>query len=110
MPKKINPRRKPASHADVDRAWSEGCIEGMRLAEAIFLTVLADKHSHEINLQQVWDEIVDKTEAMDQGYFTGADMRQALKDDYGIELLTGPSKAIAHSRGVTRHALSKMRQ
>ena len=98
MGNKTNPRRRPVSQVDVDRAWQEGCIEGLRLAEAIFLTVLADKHSDEVDLQQVWDEIVDKTEAMDQGYITGADMRQALKDDYGINLLAGPSKAIAHNR------------
>lgn len=95
---KVNPRRKPASYADVDRAWKEGCIEGMRLAEAIFLTVLHDRHADEVNVQMVWDEIVDKTEAMDKGYFTAADLRRTLKEEYGIELLAGPSKAIAHGR------------
>lgn len=96
--KKVNPRRRPATQADVDRAWDEGCIEGLRIAEAIFLTVLHDKHAGEIDVKRVWDEIVEKTEALSAGYFSAADMRQTLREEYGINLLTGPSAAIAHDR------------
>ena len=94
--KKQNPRKMPRSQADCNRAWREGCVEGMRVAEAIFLVVLHDKHSTEVNVKQVWDEIVDKTIALDKGYFTASDLRETLRSEYGIELLSGPSKAIAH--------------
>jgi hypothetical protein len=95
---KTNPRRRPATQADVERARREGWVEGMRIAEAIFLTVLHDRHAGEIDPRVVWDEIVEKTRAMDAGYFTAADLRRTLLEEYGIELLGGPSKAIAHDR------------
>lgn len=96
--KKANPRKQPRTEEDVRRAWKEGCIDGMRLAEAIFLSVLKDKHDSEIDVLGVWREIAEKTKAMNEGYFTPADLRRSLKEDYGIELLAGPSKAIAHCR------------
>lgn len=50
------------------------------------------------SIYTVWDEIVDMMEGFEKGYFTAADLRRALKEDYGIELLEGPSKSIAHDR------------
>ena len=41
--KKINPRRRPASWEDVNRAWEKGVLDGVNNASAIFLTVLVDK-------------------------------------------------------------------
>lgn len=53
MARKTNPRRIPRTGADCDRAWKEGCIEGIRIAEAVFMTVLKDKHSHEVDLHSM---------------------------------------------------------
>ena len=41
--KKINPRRRPATAADVKRAKDNAIGEATRLAIAIFLTVIVDK-------------------------------------------------------------------
>lgn len=37
---KTNPRKKPATAADVKRAWERGVLDGVSNACAIFLTVL----------------------------------------------------------------------
>ena len=43
MKTKKNPRNKPATKADVDRAYAKGTTDGCNLAMAIFLTVIVDK-------------------------------------------------------------------
>ena len=46
---KPNPRKRPASQEDVDRAWKGGVIYGIRNAHVIFLTVLVDKFNGAYN-------------------------------------------------------------
>ena len=40
--KKVNPRRKPVSEADLNRAKATASDQAVKLAIAIFLTVLKD--------------------------------------------------------------------
>ena len=77
---KVNPRRKPATQEDVNRAWGEGCIEGIRCMEAIVLNCLCDKYADDIDVGQFWGDL------------------NKLKEEYKILLLTGPSKAIYNAR------------
>lgn len=96
-----NPNRIPKTQADVDRAWDIGCIDGLRLMEAILLRVLIDKHSGEIDLPQFWRELTEQTEAWAEGRITAADIRNSLKEEDKIMLMSGPSSAIAHDRRKT---------
>lgn len=96
--KKPNPRNIPRTQADCDRAWQEGCIEGLRLMEAILMRVLLDKHPNDIDLTVLWPELCDYTTAWAEGRVSAADIRLSLKTEDGIELMGGPSKAIAHCR------------
>ena len=98
MSKKTNPRKIPRTQEDCDRAWREGCIEGLRLMEAILMRVLLDKHHDEIDLTVLWPELCDYTEAWAEGRVSAADIRLSLKTEDGIELMGGPSRAIAHGR------------
>ena len=94
MPKKTNPRRKPATQEDVNRAWGEGCIEGIRCMEAIILNCLCDKYADQVDVEQFWDDLNKLSESYAEGRFTLADIRNMLKEEYKILLVQGPSKAI----------------
>lgn len=91
---KMNPRRKPATQEDVNRAWGEGCIEGIRCMEAIVLNCLCDKYAEQVDVQQFWDDLNKLSESYAEGRFTLADIRNMLKEEYKILLVQGPSKAI----------------
>jgi hypothetical protein len=92
---KKNPRSIPRTQADCDREWKIGCIEGLRLMEAILLRVLIDKHPDEIDLEKLWKELTDYTSQWAKGKLTAADLRRSLAEEDKIYLLDGPSKAIA---------------
>lgn len=95
---KKNPRSIPRTEADVRRARREGWVEGLRLAEALFMLALCDKYP-EVDAVAVWFEVCEKTKSSDKRYFTAADVRNTLREEYGIDLLGGPSKAIAGGGG-----------
>lgn len=96
---KTNPRKQPRTEEDCRRAWRVGCIDGLRLMEAILLRVLIDKHEGEIDVNALWNELVDYTQAWADGRVTAADLRETLRREDKVLLLSGPSKAIAHGRG-----------
>ena len=85
--KKTNPRRKPASQADVDRAKRLAVQEATRYAWAIVFTVLMDKeHATPEILQRVWNEVDGLSEEIANGRVSVADLIDVLKQEYGIEL------------------------
>lgn len=56
MSRKTNPRRRPATMADVERAKQEAQAEAISYAMTIFFTVLCDKHAAtDAELKQFWD-------------------------------------------------------
>lgn len=97
MPK-INPRRKPATQEDVNRAWGEGVIEGIRCMEAIVLNCLCDKYADQVDVGQFWGDLNKLCESYAEGRFTIPDIRNMLKEEYQVLLLAGPSKAIYRVR------------
>lgn len=58
--KRINPRRKPATEADVDRARTAAVDQAVKLSQAIYLTVLKDRFSF------TNDQIAEAWQAMDK--------------------------------------------
>lgn len=85
MPKKkTNPRRRPATQADVKKAKTEAHEQAIRLTWSIFFTVLRDKHGATIEeLRQFWDEVNDLSDSIAKGYCTVADLREILKTEAG---------------------------
>lgn len=86
MARKINPRRRPATKADVDRAWEDGVLAGVTNACAIFLTVLVDKFDGGPFIPYVWREINKLSEEIKEGRVSVADLRCVLREEYGIEV------------------------
>lgn len=84
--KRTNPRRLPATQADVDRAKDAGMKEATGYAMAIMLTVLVDKFDGADYIADVWREVNDLSDSVVKGYVTVADLRNTLKREYEIEI------------------------
>lgn len=87
MRKRVNPRRKPASQADIRMAKKEATEAAVKLAWSILFTVLRDKEGFELeDLRRVWDEVDDLSDSIAQGYCTVADLRDVLKQEIGANI------------------------
>lgn len=82
---KTNPRRQPATQADVDKAWDRGVIAGVNNAVVIFLSVLVDKFNGADHIADVWQEINKLSEEIKEGRVSFADLKTVLKEEYGID-------------------------
>ena len=86
-PKKTNPRRRPATQADVDRARDEAVMETVRFCMVIFFTVLLDKFAaSKDDLQRVWNEVNSLSDSVKQKYVSLADLKTVLVEEYDIHL------------------------
>lgn len=83
---KVNPRRKPATEADVRRAWMDGVTDGVSSACAIILTVLVDKFDGADHIADIWREINKLSEEVKERRVSLADLRNVLREEYGIEV------------------------
>ena len=83
---KPNPRRRPATGADVKKAWETGVNDGVRNAATIFLTVLADYIHLEERLPEIWQQVCKLSEEVAEGRITFADLRLVLKEEYSINV------------------------
>ena len=83
--KKINPRKRPATQADVAKAKKQATDEAISLAMTIFLTVLKDKNgfSNE-ELQDTWKNVENLSESIKDGYVNVYDLRTVLREEYEI--------------------------
>ena len=83
---KTNPRKKPATEADVKRARNDGVLIGVSNACAIILTVLVDKFNAADYIPDVWKEINKLSEEVKERRVSVHDLRAVLRDEYGIEV------------------------
>ena len=87
MRTKTNPRRRPATQADVERARDDAVTETVRFCMTLFLTVLLDKEgADKETLERVWNEIESLSESVKSGYVSVKDLKQVLVDEYDIHL------------------------
>lgn len=86
MSRKINPRKRPASEADVIRAKNEAVKEAVHLASAIFLTVLADKFDGRDYIPEIWEEVNKLSDEIKEGRVSVANLVCVLKEEYDIYL------------------------
>ena len=87
MSKKVNPRRIPASQADVKRAKSAAMDIAITASWAIMFTVLRDKeHMDNGTLRRIWDEVNYLSESIAQGFVDVNDLRRTLQEEAGITL------------------------
>ena len=87
MPKKINPRRRPATQADVQRAKT---ADACRVTLAIFFTALLDKEGMcAEQLQRIWREVEALSESVRDGYVSAPDLIRVLREEYEIDIVGG---------------------
>lgn len=85
MKGKVNPRRIPATLADVEKARGSGRAEGVSGAIVVFFTVLLDKYGATAeNLQELWKHINDLSESIEKGYVNLYDLQKVLAEEYEI--------------------------
>ena len=88
MTKRTNPRRVPATQADVERARSAGRDEGFRFAQIILYTVLWDKeHADAEIMQRVWREGEELADSVAKGYVSIPDLLRTLREEYGVDII-----------------------
>ena len=87
MSGKVNPRRRPATMADVNRAVEQATNDALAASAAIFLTVLCDKTSADAEIiQRVWQEMQELSQSIIDGYVSVADLKDTLRKEYGVDI------------------------
>lgn len=85
--KKVNPRNRPASLADVEKAKKQASGEAISLAIALFLTVMVDKFGYDAeSLKAVWDAVNKLSQEVSEGRVNLHDLKEVLVDEYGIAI------------------------
>lgn len=85
MAHKVNPRRKPATQADVERAEEAGRDLGLEFALNLVLFILKDKHdAPDDDILQLRDEFMYEIDSVAKGYLTYSDIKRTLKGDYDL--------------------------
>ena len=87
MSGKVNPRRHPTTMADVNRAAQRAANDALTASAAIFLTVLCDKESADVEIvQRVWQEMQALSQSIIDGYVSVADLKNTLSNEYGVDI------------------------
>lgn len=85
--KKVNPRKRPCSVADLNRAKDKATREAVHLAMAIFLMVLKDDFDFTLEqVQHAWDRLDKLSEEVAEHRINARDLIDTLRDEYGIDL------------------------
>lgn len=85
--KKVNPRRKPATQADVARAKKEAVDQAIDVSWAMSITVLRDKFGFgKVRIHRYWDEIDKLSEEIAEGRVSILDLMETIRDEAGIVL------------------------
>ena len=84
MRKKVNPRNRPVSQADLIKAEEKAC----HLAMAIFLTVMKDKFGFDNDdIVRAWNEWDKLSEEIKEGRVKLKDLTNVLAEEYDINLV-----------------------
>lgn len=83
--KKINPRRRPATQADVKRAKYGAIEDAIRMTKVLIFTALLDKKGFTLDdLVDLWEQVDKLSDSVSEGRITIADMACVLKEEYGL--------------------------
>ena len=85
--KKTNPRRKPATYADVEKGEERGIAAGIRYTQAIVFTVMLDKFGWDKEqLMVLWKEVDKLCDSVKEGRVTLSDLLRVLRMEYGLNI------------------------
>lgn len=81
--KKVNPRKRPATWADVEKALDAGRLEGVEYAITTLLWVLMDKHDAPAeDIQQLKGELEYLWDSIAKGYVSFPEIKKHLDHEY----------------------------
>lgn len=83
---KTNPKRRPATQQDVDRAYAKGTTDGCNLAMAIFLTVIVDKFNGKDWVPDIWEACSKLSQEIKEHRVNLFDLVNVLEAEYDIEI------------------------
>ena len=87
MSGKVNPCRRPATQADVNRAVERATNDALTASAAIFLTILCDKEGADAEvIQRVWQEMQELSQSIIDGYVSVSDLKDTLSNEYGVDI------------------------
>ncbi len=85
--KKVNPRRKPATEADVRRAKDKATEDAIRTVLYMLLYVLIDKHgATKEEIHTIQEDLNYIADSMNRGYVDWRDIKRTLEEEYDVEL------------------------
>jgi hypothetical protein len=85
--KKTNPRRRPATQADIIKAKKDAQRTAINYAWAIFFTVMRDKEGYgRKRLRRLWREVSNLSDSITKGYVSVNDLMRTLDEEMGIVL------------------------
>ena len=85
--KKPNPRKRPATMADINRAKTAATIEAMRRMLYLVLYILIDKHqAPREDIKQFAEEINYYADSVKNRYITWKDIEHVVKEEYEVYL------------------------
>ena len=87
MSKRVNPRRRPLTMADLERAKKVTYKQAVSYAMAIIFTALKDKKGMtDEELREIWNAVNSLSESVSLGYVSVSDLQHVLLTEYGIEV------------------------
>ena len=85
--KKVNPRKRLATKADVEKAKKEAMNQSVICAWAIMFSVMRDKFGWNTEqLQALWDHVESLSDSIAKGYIKTEDLIRVLEEEDGIVL------------------------
>lgn len=85
--KKVNPRRVPATKADIEKAKKDATQGALRKLLYLMLYILIDKHNApKEDIHQLAAEVNYYADSISKGYITWKDVERVVRDEYGVTL------------------------
>lgn len=81
---KVNPRRKPVSMADMDKAYRDGCVLTF---DIMLFTLMTDMGVDDEWMDKFHSRYMAHLRAFHAGYITQKDLREATKEETGWEFV-----------------------
>ena len=101
--KRTNPRRIPATQADVNRAKREAIDQAIDVSWAISINVLRDKFGFgNIRIHRYWDEVNKLSEEIAEKRVSVVDLMDTIRDEAGIRLQTAAEMGVTENGRTNR--------
>ena len=85
--KKVNPRKRPATGADVEKAKKDATNEAIKRILYLVLYILIEKHDAPYDdIQQLAQEVNYYADSITSGYVSWKDIERVVVDEYKVSL------------------------